>query len=136
MPASCSILLRACCRPLKDRKKNPSHLLRDRVSPWGLPSRTERDTRTYRVSWGGLLALLQDSFIKRQDAAVEGLPPEVKEGRLVLAERPSAVCAHGARLGIVGVVPGLPGPQEVDNLRPGAESEKETQSIGPSCPGK
>ena len=85
-----------------------------------------RDTRTYRVSWGGLLALLQDSFIKRQDAAVEGLPPEVKEGRLVLAERPGAVRAHGARLGIVGVVPGLPGPQEVDNLRPGAESDKET----------
>lgn len=59
-------------------------------------------------------------------------PPEVKEGRLMLADRPRALLQNGARLGIVLVVPGLRGPQKVDHLRARAESEEETQSIRPS----
>lgn len=80
------------------------------------------------MTWGRLVVLVPDIFTEGQDATVVNSPPLVKEGRLRLVGPPGALLQNGARLGIVLVVPRLRGPQKVDHLRTGAESEEETQT--------
>ena len=75
-----------------------------------------------------MIFFIPEAFVKGQDAVLVDFPPEVKEGCLVLVGQPGALLQNRASLGVVLVVPGLRGPQKVDDLHTRAKSEEETQN--------